>query len=45
MIKFIGRNSDFIAFWNCDSQYYTVYKNNKYLTKAFKFSDIKSYLN
>lgn len=40
-----GKNPDFCAIWSCDTQCYMVYYKNVYLTKGFKFSDIKSYLN
>ena len=41
---FIGKNTDFVAIWNCQEQCYTVYKNNNFIIKKYKFSDIKSYL-
>jgi hypothetical protein len=40
-----GKNPDFFAIWCCDTQCYTVYYKNKYLTTGYKLSDIKSYLN
>jgi len=42
---FIGKNKDFKVIWNCTKQIYTVYKNNKYLIKKYRFTDITSYLN
>ena len=42
---FTGKNTDFIAIWNCAEQSYTVYKNNKFIVKKYKFSEIRSYLN
>ena len=42
---FIGINTDFSVTWNCTKQMYTVYKNDKFITNAFRFSDVKSYLN
>jgi len=42
----IGKNKDFKVIFNCDTQCYTVYKNDKILiTNKYKFSDIQSYLN
>jgi hypothetical protein len=44
MIIIEGKNPEFFAVWCCDTQCYTVYKNNRYLTKGYKYSDIKAYL-
>lgn len=41
---FTGKNTDFIAIWNCNSQSYSVYKNKKFLIKKFRYADVKSYL-
>jgi hypothetical protein len=42
---FIGKNTDFTAVWNCQEQSYTVYKNNRFLIKKYKFSEVETYLN
>lgn len=42
---FIGKNTDFKAIWDCNTQSYYVYKNNHLILTAFKFSNIQSYLN
>lgn len=41
---FTGKNTDFKAIWDCQKQYYDVYKNDRFLIRKFRFSDIKSYL-
>lgn len=44
--KFKGKNPDFTAEFDPNTQVYTVYKNSKILiTGKTKFSQIKSYLN
>ena len=35
--------NDFTVVWSCRKQCYTVYKNGKYLLRAFKYDDAKSY--
>ena len=41
---FTGKNPDFKAIWDCNSQSYTVYKSGKFLVRKFRYADIKSYL-
>lgn len=41
-----GKNTDFIAIFDCTKQVYTVYKFGKIIvTNKYKFSEIQSYLN
>ena len=42
--EWIGKNTDFTALWNFHRQAYYVYHKGVFLTKAYKFSDIASYL-
>lgn len=41
---FTGKNTDFKVIWNCAEQSYSVYKNNKFIVRKFRYSDIKCYL-
>lgn len=44
MVEYTSPDLEYRVVWTCSSQSYTVYKNGRYLRRAFKFSDIKSYL-
>lgn len=45
-MKIIGKNTDFVAIFDCDKQEYNVYYKNKFLIGGkSKYSDIESYLN
>jgi len=41
---FTGKNTDFLAIWNCQKQSYTVYKNGRFMVTKYRFADIQSYL-
>jgi hypothetical protein len=42
---FFGKNKDFNALFDTKKQVYVVYYKGNVLTKKYKFSDIKGYLN
>lgn len=44
MIILTGKNTDFKAIWDCNSQSYSVYKSGKFVIRQFRFADVKSYL-
>lgn len=44
LFHFTGKNTDFTATWDCDAQEYRVYKSGKLLRVAYRFGEIKSYL-
>ena len=42
---FFGKNSFWMAIWDCSRQSYYIYYKNNFFSEKFKFSDIESYLN
>lgn len=43
---FVGVNPEITAIFDCQNQYYTVYKNGRVLvSKKYRYRDIESYLN
>lgn len=45
LIKFIGRNPDFVAYWSATKQRYSVWKLGKHIANVFSFREAENYLN
>ena len=44
-MEFTGKDKDFNAVWNCNTQAYTIYYKGKLFSTKYKFSEILQYLN
>lgn len=46
MIKLIGKDKNFVAYFDCQIQQYTVYyKGNVLVSNKFRYCEIEPYLN
>lgn len=44
-MKFTGKNKDFVAYWNCECQCYTIYYKGNVFAIKYRFREVKTYLN
>jgi len=44
-MKFIGKNPEYVAFFNCNKCCYDVFFKNKFITTKYSRKEIETYLN
>ncbi len=45
LLKFTGKNPDFVAYWSATKQRYHICKGGKFIINVYRYRDAHNYLN